>query len=129
MKLKMLPAQAILTLPDGTEKQVSKLGRGRYTTAWQNCTSVYLQTHEKDSGKEIACRLQNLRATSYSRLQTFGIAGDSIYNWYQMPLYRPLTAKAGKAWEDFKLLKSLIEDARRSYRIRKNGQMTKTPIG
>jgi hypothetical protein len=31
-----------------------------------------------------------------------------------MPLYRPLTAKSGKAWEDFKLLKSLLDDARKS---------------
>jgi len=115
MKLTMLAPRATLSLPDGTQVEVERIGKGRYTTAWRNCSSVYLQTHEKDSGKEIVCRLaefsRNPHIPDCKRLD-----GDDnqIHNWYRMPLYKPLTAKSGRAWEDFKFLRQVREESRRS---------------
>lgn len=113
MRLKMLAPRAELTLPDGSTVEVERIGRGRYTTAWRNCSSVYLQTNERDYGKEIVSRLcdkHNPHIPACEQLE----APDSVHNWYKMPWYKPLTAKSGKAWEDFKALKHMWEDARRA---------------
>jgi hypothetical protein len=113
MRLKMLAPRAELTLPNGDKVEVERIGKGRYTTAWRNCSSVYLQTNEKDYGKEIVCRAahsKNPHIPVCTQLESEG----SMYNWYKMPLYQPLTAKSGKAWQDFKVLKQMWEDARRS---------------
>jgi hypothetical protein len=93
--------------------EVQRIGKGRYTTAWRNCSNVYLQTNEKDYGKEIVCRASregNPHIPACTQLDS----AESVHNWYKMPLYQPLTAKSGKAWEDFKALKQMWEDARRS---------------
>lgn len=47
MKLKMLPPRALLTLPDSSQVEVERIGRGRYTTAWKNGSHVYAQTNRE----------------------------------------------------------------------------------
>lgn len=102
---------AILTLPDGQQITVTKLGQGRFSTAWKNGTAVYVQTHEKDRAKEIMskwlCDVPHLPDVEH--LDTVG-----IWEWYKMPLYSPLTAKSGKAWTDFKALKLARENAEKA---------------
>lgn len=113
MRLRMLAPQAVLTLPDGSEVHVTKLGKGRYTTAWRNCENVYLQVSERDYSKEILAGLaqvdRNKHIPDCKELERAD--GNSPFRWYQMPLYQPLTAKSGKAWEEFKLLKQIMENA------------------
>lgn len=106
IKLKRIQA-AILTLPDGQTVHVERIGRGRYSTAWKNGTSVYVQTHEKDLGKELLC---NISETPHLPLITH-LETSGIYNWYKMPLYQKLTAKHKEAWADFRHLQRLQDSA------------------
>jgi len=115
MKLKMLNPRALLTLQDGTEVEVERIGRGRYSTAWRNCQNVYLQTNEKDYGKELISRVAEEKNPHIPAcVQLDWQDGNAPYRWYRMPLYQPLTAKSVRAWEDFKALKQAREDAQRS---------------
>lgn len=113
MKLKMRPPRAELTLPDGSTVEVERIGKGRFTTAWRNCRNVYLQTHEDDSGKEILANLafdpRNKHIPACERMDSQD--GNAPYRWFKMPLYHPLTAKSGQAWQDYKILHQMQEDA------------------
>lgn len=111
MKLKMKPT-AELTLDSGEVVQVERIGRGRYTTAWRNSHNVYLQVKEIEDSKEILASLATEPRNQHIPDCKFLAWADnnSPYRWYRMPLYQPLTAKSGKAWEDFKLIKSLRDE-------------------
>ncbi len=113
MKIKMLAPRAALTLPNGETVEVERIGKGRYTTAWRNCSNVYLQTNEKDYGKEIVARLRDEHNPHLPACEQLD-SSESVHNWYRMPLYKPLTAKAGRAWDDYKVLHETWEDARRA---------------
>jgi len=104
MNLKRLPARAMLTLPNGSSVEVERIGSGRYTTAWRNNHFVYLQTHEDDRSKEILLRIdgEHLHIPRVERLEWD--ERNKKYEWYREPLYKPLTAKSGDAWKQFKIL-------------------------
>lgn len=53
--------KALLTLDDGREMEVQRIGRGRYTTAWANGHNVYLQVREGEYSKEIMEGLQGTK--------------------------------------------------------------------
>jgi hypothetical protein len=115
--LKMLAPRARLTLPNGESVEVERIGRGRYTTAWKNSHYVYLQTHEKDSSKDLLSHLpDNKHLPKVERLGDFG--RNSPFRLYREPLYMPLTAKCGDAWSQFKELKRMREEAERNCRTR-----------
>lgn len=106
MKLKPIRA-AILTLNNGTEAHVERIGKGRYSTAWKNGSAVYVQTHEKDYGKELLCQI-----TGKAHLPVIEHIGtEGIYNWYKMPLYQKLTAKQKEAWLDYRHLQGLQKES------------------
>ncbi len=116
MKLKRIIA-GILTLDDGTDVHIERIGSGRFSTAWKNGTAVYVQTHEQDYAKEL---LGHLRGTPHlPDVERIGEIG--IHNWYRMPLYQKLTAAHKRAWQDFKKLKQLRLDASAAEQ-RRNGQ-------
>lgn len=111
MNIKLKPLRkAVLTIDD-KQVEVERLGKGRYTTAWANCSNVYLQTHEKDYSKEILSRIEPMK-----HLPQVKLLGEMQPPWrlYQEPKYEPLMASERKAWEDFKVLTSLIDDTRKA---------------
>ncbi len=98
---------AILTLPDGVQKHVERIGKGRFSTAWKNGEHVYVQTHEQDYAKEL---LSHIRGKAH--IPDVELIGESVlHRWYKMPLYQKLTAKSKRAWQDYKHLKQLLADA------------------
>lgn len=109
---------AVLTLPGGQRITVTKLGQGRFSTAWSDGAAVYVQTHEKDRAKEILCGLRGTpHLPDVEHLDTVG-----IWEWYRMPLYGPLNAKSGKAWEDFKALKLARDNATKDVPLGSTGE-------
>lgn len=113
MKIERIHA-AILTLDSGEKARVERIGRGRYSTAWSNGSSVYVQTHEDDHAKEILSRITDKHLPQVEFVESTG-----IYNWYKMPLYQPLKSTCKRAWADFKALKQLRLDAFNSVRLDK----------
>lgn len=94
--------------------EVTRIGRGRYTTAWANGTKVYLQTSDRDASKEILSNLavppRNPHTPDCTLLDSF--AGD--YRLYSTPRYRKVTAReTPQAWKQLKTLIAMRDDARR----------------
>jgi hypothetical protein len=110
-KLDKFRTMATLTLDKGETVQVEKIGKGRFTTAWRNCTNVYLQTHETDYSKEILSSLAHAdRNPHIPDVSELGwMDNEKPYRWYKAPLYHPLTAANKIAWKQYKTLHNLTQ--------------------
>lgn len=117
MKLRKLRF-AELELDDGTKLQVEQIGKGFHTTCYRHEYSqmVYLVVESADQNKDMLVSLTekfkyfNLPSTinpCIPETSYIGSIGDkSVYRqWY----YKPLTAKAKDAWEQYKILKSVFD--------------------
>jgi hypothetical protein len=92
---------------DGKAYRVERIGKGRYSTAWRSGDTVFVQTSEKDYGKELLCYLSGT-----PHLPTIeAIGSHGAYNWYKMPFYRKLTTRSTGAWADFRYLQELQKTA------------------
>ena len=105
---------AVLTVGDKTY-DVERIGKGRYTTAWRNGTDhVWLQVHEKDLSKDALCMAE--ANPHLPECESFGwFDGAAPYRLYREPLYQPLNARSGKAWNDFKELYRIFGEVRISH--------------
>lgn len=108
---------ARLTLNNGEIIPVEFIGKGRFSEAWKNCTSVYVITRAREWGtdyaKEMLSHLTddetfNKHIPMVEYLGDIDGRDDKVY---KMPLYEKLTAKYVKAWSQFKLLEAAKEQA------------------
>jgi hypothetical protein len=92
---------------------LDRIGKGRFTTAWRNCSNVYLQTSEQDFSKEILCDLARMNRNPHipDIVDLGAMDGNKPYKVYREPLYQPLTARSKVAWAQFKELRDLAHEA------------------
>src|SRR5262249_9189784 len=89
---------------DDEQKHVTRIGSGRYCTAWKNGNGdVWLQVHEKDYSKDILAQLPD--NPHLPKVESIGwFDGRAPYRLYKSVEYRPLTAKCKEAWKMYKAL-------------------------
>src|ERR1017187_5377456 len=107
---------AVLSLGDGNDVQVERIGRGGYTTAWKAADCVYLQTSEKDNSKEILAKLESEHLPKTEGIGWFD--GDTPHRLFKQPLSFALLAASKDAWRDYKLLHGMWEDSRHAVNSR-----------
>ncbi len=105
---------AILTLDTGEKIHVELIGKGRFSEAWKNGANVYVITREREWGtdysKEMLYRLDSDNP-HIPKVEMIGELSRCRSNVYKMPLYQALEAKHKEAWQQFKELAKLREQA------------------
>lgn len=116
---------ALLTIPapgrpEGKTIRVTRIGRGRYTTAWRHGSRVYLRVRPGEHSKEI---LETLRGKAHIPSCRFVAHLPNDYKLYGMPLYRRVTAReTTEAWKQLRTLIKMREDAWLAARDRNGGR-------
>jgi len=114
-----------LTLDDGTEVELEKIGKGAFSTAYITTSGrhrkVYVITQQEDAGdysKEIISHINSYTRSPYiPKIEYVGCLNDGSCV-YRMPKYEAPLRKSGhpKAWAQYRTLKKCWEEAEENVR-------------
>lgn len=96
---------------DGEERTVKKIGKGQFTTAYSDGSTVFLIVADGCYDKDMAVELHNTFPNPYfPAVEKAGYCGERTV--YRCPLYGKLTAAHQQAWLVYKTIKGAHDSTR-----------------